>query len=68
MGIRRDSVECLLVPTYSHLSASVTFTMLFTFSFAEYADMIYVYGFCAGNSVPAVAEYQQPFPNHRIPT
>ena len=26
--------------------ASVTFTMPFTFSVAEYADMIYVYGFC----------------------
>ena len=28
--------------------------------------MIYVYGFCDGNSVLAVAEYQQRFPNHRI--
>jgi len=42
--------------------------MPFSFSFAEYADMIYVYGFCDGNSVHAVAEYQQRFPNHRIPT
>ena len=30
--------------------------------------MIYVYGFCDGNSVHAVAEYQQLFPNRRIPT
>ena len=52
----------------SHLGASVTFTMPFTFSVAKYADMIYVYGFCDGNSVHAVAEYQQRFPNHRIPT
>jgi len=37
-------------------------------SVAEYADMIYVYGFCDGNSVQAVAEYQQRFPNRRIPT
>ena len=44
------------------------FTMPFTFSVAEYADMIYVYGFCDGNSVHAVAEYQQRFPNRRIPT
>ena len=44
------------------------FTMPFTFSVAEYADMIYVCGFCDGNSVHAVAEYQQRFPNHRIPT
>ena len=42
--------------------------MPFTFSVAEYADMIYVYGFCDGNSVQAVAEYQQRFPNRRIPT
>ena len=42
--------------------------MPFTFSVAEYADMINVYGFCAGNSVHAVAEYQQRFPNRRIPT
>jgi len=41
--------------------------MPFTFSFAEYADMIYVYGFCDGNSVNAVAEYQQRFPNRTIP-
>jgi len=43
---------------YSHLGASVMFTMPFTFSVAEYADMIYVYGFCDSNSVHAVAEYQ----------
>jgi len=39
--------------------------MPFTFSVA---DMIYVYGFCDGNSVHAIAEYQQCFPNCRIPT
>jgi len=32
--------------------------MPFTFSIAEYADMIYVCGFCDGNLVHAVAEYQ----------
>ena len=37
--------------------------MPFRFSFAEYADMIYVYVFCDGNSVHAVAEYQKRFPN-----
>jgi len=42
--------------------------MPFTFLVAEYADMIYVYGFCDGNSVQVVAEYQQRFPNRRIPT
>jgi len=50
-----------------HLGASVTFTMPFTFSFEEYADMIHAYGFCDGNSVLAIAEYQQRFPNCRIP-
>ena len=30
--------------------------------------MIYLYGLCYGNSVLAVAEYQQRFPNRRIPT
>jgi len=42
--------------------------MQFTFSVADYADMIYVYGFCDGNSLHAVAEYQKRFPNRRIPT
>jgi len=42
--------------------------MPFTFSVAEYADMIYVCGFCDGNSVHAVTEYQQRFRNRRIPT
>jgi len=42
--------------------------MPFTFSVAGYADMIYAYGFCDGNSVHAVAEYQRRFPNWRIPT
>jgi len=41
--------------------------MPFTFSDAEYADMICVYGFCDGNSDQAVTEYQQRFPNRRIP-
>jgi len=49
--------------TYSRLGASFTFTMPFRFPFAEYADMIYVYGFCDGNSFHAVAEYQKRFPN-----
>ena len=36
------------VQNSSHLGATVTFTTPFTFSFEEYADMIYVYGFCDG--------------------
>ena len=42
--------------------------MPFTFSVAEHADVIYVYGFCDSNSVHAVAEYQRRFSNRRIPT
>ena len=61
------SVPATAVQNSSHLGASVTFTMPFTFSSEEYADMIYVYGFCDGNSVLAIAEYQQRFPNRRIP-
>jgi len=30
--------------------------------------MIFVYSFCDSNSVQAITEYQQHFPNHRIPT
>ena len=30
--------------------------------------MIYVYSICDGNSVRAIAEYEQRFPNRRIPT
>jgi hypothetical protein len=51
----------------SCLGVSVTFTMPFTYSFEEYANMIYVYGFCDSNSVLDVVEYQQLFPNRRIP-
>jgi len=34
--------------------------MPFTFSVADYADMIYVYGFCDGNSVHAVEMFSEP--------
>jgi len=42
--------------------------MPFTFSVVVCADMVYVYSFCDGNSVLAIAEYQQRFLNRRIPT
>jgi len=61
------SVLATGVQNSSRLGASLTFTLRFTFSFEEYADMIYVYGFCDGNSVLVIAEYQQRFPNRRIP-
>jgi type IV secretory pathway TrbF-like protein len=34
---------------------------------AEYADMLYVYGFCDGNATDAVEEYCRRFPPRRIP-
>jgi hypothetical protein len=37
-----------------------------TFTNAECADMLYVYGFCDG-SAAAAAEYRQRFPMSRIP-
>lgn len=37
------------------------------YSHREYADMIFVYGFCNGNSVKAVAEYHRRFTNRTIP-
>jgi hypothetical protein len=35
--------------------------MPLTFSIIQYADMVYVYGFCNTNAVHAVAEYQPHF-------
>ena len=63
-GLVYPATVCVPVTGFqnrSHLGASVTFTIPFAFSFEEYADMICVYGFCDGNSVLAVAEYQQRF-------
>jgi hypothetical protein len=34
---------------------------------AEYADMLYVYGFCDGSATAAVEEYRRRFPMRRIP-
>jgi len=33
----------------------------------EYADMMYIYGFCDGNSRAAVNEYRQRYPTRKIP-
>lgn len=37
------------------------------FNNEEYADMVYVYGFCDGNALAAKREYERRFPNRRIP-
>jgi len=36
------------------------------FTNAEYADMMYVYGFCDGSATAAVEEYRRRFPTRRI--
>ncbi|KYQ49510.1 hypothetical protein ALC60_11439 [Trachymyrmex zeteki] len=38
-----------------------------TYSNSEYADMVFVYGFCNGNALKAVREYARRFPNRRVP-
>jgi len=42
--------------------------MPFVFSYVEYCDMHFVFGFCDGNSSAAVKEYQRRFPDRRIPS
>lgn len=38
-----------------------------TFSHEEYADMVYVYGYCNGNANAAVDEYRRRYPLRRTP-
>jgi hypothetical protein len=38
------------------------------FSNEEYADIIFVYGFCNGNALESYREYQRRFPNRRQPS
>lgn len=38
-----------------------------TFSHREYADIVFIYGYCNGSANRAVAEYQRRFPNRRVP-
>ena len=37
------------------------------FTYAEYADMVFVYGFCNGNALAVCREYSLQFPNRRVP-
>jgi len=41
--------------------------MLHVFPHAEYADMVFVYGFCNGNALAACREYSLRFPNCTLP-
>lgn len=38
-----------------------------TFTHAEYADILFVYGFCNGNAAESRREYVRRFPNRRVP-
>ena len=42
--------------------------MPFVFSYVEYCDMHFVYGFCNSNAHAAVEEYQRRFLVRRIPS
>ena len=48
------------------LEISVRFRTSSISSAAEYANLVYVYGFCDGKAIHAIAEYQRSFPNRRI--
>ena len=42
-------------------------TVNMSFSYEEYANMHFVYGFCNGNATAAVEEYRLRYPWQRIP-
>ena len=44
----------------------VFLTMPHVFTHAEYADIIFVYGFCNGNALVACTEYSLRFPNRSV--
>jgi hypothetical protein len=46
----------------------LSFKMPHQFSTTEYADIIFVYGFCNGNGRAASREYRRRFPNRRTPS
>jgi len=37
------------------------------FTHAEYAEVVFVYGFCNGNALAACREHSLRFPNRRVP-
>ena len=48
------------------LQISVRFRTSSISSAAEYANVVYVYGFCDSKAIHTIAEYQRFFPNRRI--
>ena len=57
----------LAVVTVDSDTVGVLCKMPHIFTNAEYADMMYVYGFCDGSATAAAEEYRRRFPMRRIP-
>jgi hypothetical protein len=61
-------VKCqLAVVTVDIDNVRVLLKMSHIFTYAEYDDMLNVYGFCDGSATAAVEEYRRRFPKRRIP-
>jgi hypothetical protein len=61
-------VKCqFAIVTVDNDIIGVLWKMLHIFTNAEYADMLYVYGFCNGSTTAAVEEYHRQFRMHGIP-
>jgi len=58
--------QLAVVTVYSDI-VGVLWKMPHIFTNAEYADMMYVYGFCDGSATDAVEGYRRRFPKRRIP-
>jgi hypothetical protein len=57
----------LAVVTVDIDNVRVLLKMPHIFTYAEYDDMLNVYGFCDGSAAAAVEEYRRRFPMRRIP-
>jgi hypothetical protein len=57
----------LAVVTVDSVIMGALWKMSHTFTNAEYAEMLYIYGFCNGSATAAVEECRRRFPTRRIP-
>ncbi|CAH0771727.1 unnamed protein product [Bemisia tabaci] len=57
-----------LTPIFFAVFSRFFLKIPFQYSSAEYADMVYVYGYCNGNAVQSAAEYSVRFPNRTTPS
>ena len=64
-SLQRKTSETPYIPNAA-LSISLSI-MPATFSNEEYADILFVYGFCNGNASAAAREYRRRYPNRRCP-